>query len=270
MAKNPQFKNNKSNQPDIRNIDPENPEENTDTSTGTDKTTGTIEDTSVTNPTDTENTETSENGDTNEDTQQGNGGDTTPPETTEPVIPPQEPTDPSEPPVDPTVPDDSAIPTTKPSDADGDPIGKEIGTINDALLRYGKLMSGKRAYSRVEGPSNQVLIINILENIFVDTLDYTTMEAKIRFFFRFAANLAKTDDNWLGVPLAYRGLDSVKLPFERVENYSRLLNMVIRINEARNKKEELALISFDFTFKYHPKPVTAEYAKSIVTDICNG
>lgn len=270
MAKNPQFKNNKSIQPDVRSIDTETTEENTGIPSDANETTSTTEDTDVTHPTDPVNTGTPESSDITGGTQPDNEGDSTPPETTEPVIPPQEPTDPSEPPVDPTVPDDSAIPTTKPSDADGDPIGKEIGTINDALLRYGKLMSGKRAYSRVEGPSNQVLIINILENIFVDTLDYTTMEAKIRFFFRFAANLAKTDDNWLGVPLAYRGLDSVKLPFERVENYSRLLNMVIRINEARNKKEELALISFDFTFKYHPKPVTAEYAKSIVTDICNG
>lgn len=145
---------------------------------------------------------------------------------------------------------------------------EEIERLKDSLLEYGSLMSGKRVYSRTKGPKYQELIINIVENIFVETNDYALMKEKIFFFIKFAEDLAKTDDNWLSEALAYRGLDRVKLPYERVENYARLMNLVIRLNCGRNKLEELELISFEYTFEFHPKQTTAEHAVSIVTEYC--
>lgn len=146
---------------------------------------------------------------------------------------------------------------------------EEIEKLKNSLLEYGSLMSGKRVYSRTKGPKYQELIINIVENIFVETFDYALMEKKILFFIKFAEDLAKTDDNWLGEALAYRGLDRVKLPYERVENYARLMNLVIRLNCGRNKWEELKLISLDYSFEFHPKQITAESAKNIITEYCN-
>lgn len=257
MAKNPQNKTLKSDQPNPRVID-------------LDKTNKEIDDSTLT-PTDgngtTTETETGNN--TNIDPTESTGKESEDPAATKPteVVNPVEKL--PEPPVPPTE------EITSPSSLDEAAIikqrniEKEVKKVEDSLEYYGSLMNKKCVYSTIESPRNQLLIINIFENVFVDTLDYDTMYAKVKFVVKFAANLAKTDDNWLSTPMVFRGLESVNLPIKRIENFCCLSNMVERFISSKNIKKELDYFSWENTFKYHPKQVTQGYLKDIMLNIFN-
>jgi len=250
MAKNPQNKSLKQNQPNTRMIDmveenekidePITPEDGASTTTETE-----VGDGNVNEPTEL-------NGGENENVKPTETNDAVKPNTE--IV--QDPSTPSE--------------ESKPEDIDivkKEKIEKEIKELEKSLLEYGSLMNKKCVYSRITSPQNQKLIIAIIENIFVETLDYQTMYAKVKFITKFAADLAKTDDNWLGESMAFRGLESVQLPKKRIENYSFLLNMIIRFNEWGHVKDQIKYFSWENTLKYHPRPITRAFIEPIMMDL---
>lgn len=255
MAKNPQNKTIKSNQPNSRMIDlDETDKKNDDNALTPTDGNGTI-------------TETETGDNANIDPTESNSKEPEDTGTTEPtgvVNPdeklPEQPVPPTEEITPPSELDEAAIIKQR-------NIEKEVKKVKDSLEYYGSLMNKKCVYSTIESPRNQLLIINIFENVFVDTLDYDTMSAKVKFVVKFAADLAKTDDNWLSTHMVFRGLESVNLPIKRIENFCYLSNMVERFVNSKDIKKEQDYFSWENTFRYHPKQVTQGYLKTIMLDI---
>jgi hypothetical protein len=144
----------------------------------------------------------------------------------------------------------------------------DLAIIEKQLENYAKVMSPRVVYSRYEGPTHQLILINVFNHIFVDDMDYLSRVQLIKYIIDKAKVLHGTMEDYLSPERAFRGMDDVKLPGATRENFCRLVTLVSRIARSRDREDLFKNhLDLDYIFEVHPNPKVANSVRNIILSL---